>query len=100
MKKLSLLLTLLAAIIAVNAQNGTRMLGFDARSMGRAGTSIGVFDSYELMMTNPAGLSFLDNSSINANISLMAPTVHFQNTINDATGKKSLFPMPACNWVY
>ena len=99
MKKLSLLLTLLAAIIAVNAQNGTRMLGFDARSMGRAGTSIGVFDSYELMMTNPAGLSFLDNSSINANISLMAPTVHFQNTINDATGKKSLFPMPAIGFI-
>jgi long-chain fatty acid transport protein len=99
MKKISLFLALVAIATAIFAQNGTRMIGFDARSMGRAGTSIGTFDSYEVMMTNPAGLSFLDNSSINANISLMAPTVRFENSINDATGKKSLFPMPAIGFV-
>lgn len=99
MKKFSLFLALLAFAVASFAQNGTRMIGFDARSMGRAGTSIGTFDTYEVMMTNPAGLSFLGNSSINANISLMAPTVRFQNSINDATGKKSIFPMPAIGFV-
>lgn len=99
MRKITVLIVLLVAVVAANAQSGTRMLGFDARSMGRAGTSIGVFDSYELMMTNPAGLSFLDNSSLNANISIMAPTVHFQNSINDANGQKNLFPMPAFGFV-
>ena len=49
-------------------QNGTRLIGFDARSMGRAGTSIGTFDSPELMMTNPAGISFLNSSMINLDV--------------------------------
>mgnify|MGYP002860939157 FL=1 len=78
----------------ITAQNGTRMLGLDARSVGRGGTSIGTFDSPELMMTNPAGISFLNNSMLNADIALMFPTVKFQNTINDTEGDKNTFPMP------
>ncbi|MBK6679126.1 MAG: hypothetical protein IPG53_03450 [Ignavibacteriales bacterium] len=48
----------------------------------------------ELMMTNPAGISFLNNSILNADIALMFPTVKFQNTINDTEGDKNTFPMP------
>ena len=43
MRKLTLFIAFLFALGA-NAQNGTKMIGFDAMSMGRAGTSIGVFD--------------------------------------------------------
>ncbi len=100
MKKIKLFIVFLITVAGVYAQNGTKMIGFDAKSMGRAGTTIGVFDSYELMMTNPAGLSFLDNSSVNVNFSLMAPKVHFQNTLNDADGDKNLFPLPSAGYVH
>jgi len=80
-------------------QNGTRLVGFDAQSMGRGGTSIGTFDSPELMMTNPAGISFLSRSTLNADISLMFPALHFKNGINDADGDKSTFPLPAISYV-
>jgi long-chain fatty acid transport protein len=99
MKKLTLLIVFMLAIASINAQNGTRMIGFDAMSMGRAGTTIGVFDSYELMMTNPAGLSFLEKSSVNVDLSLMAPKVHFQNSLNDVDGDKNLFPLPSAGYV-
>ena len=99
MKKLILFLLCLAAFSGVKAQNGTRLIGFDAQSMGRAGTSIGVFDSYGLMMTNPAGLSFLDKSSLNVDFSMMAPKVHFKNTLNDVDGDKNLFPLPSIGYI-
>jgi long-chain fatty acid transport protein len=100
MKKLTLFIIGFLLAIGVNAQNGTRLIGFDAQSLGRAGTSIGVFDSYELMMTNPAGISFLEKSSVNVNFSLMSPTVHFQNGLNDANGDKNLFPMPSAGYIH
>ncbi len=81
------------------AQNGTRLIGFDARSLGRGGTSIGVFDSPELMMTNPAGISFLNNSVLNVDASLMFPSLHFKNNLNDADGDKNTFPLPSAGYV-
>lgn len=82
------------------AQTGTRLVGFDAKSLGRGGTSIGNFDSPELMMTNPAGISFLNNSMLNVDLSLMFPSLHFQNKLNDADGDKNIFPLPAVQYVY
>ncbi len=87
-------------ILGMNAQNGTRMIGFDARSLGRGGTSIGTFDTPELMMTNPAGISFLKNSVLNADIALMFPTVKFRNTLNDTEGDKKIFPMPNASYIH
>ncbi|MCL6098655.1 MAG: hypothetical protein M1391_08785, partial [Bacteroidetes bacterium] len=81
------------------AQTGTRLVGFDAKSLGRGGTSIGVFDSPELMMTNPAGISFLNNSMLNVDVSLMFPSLHFQNKLNDVDGDKNTFPLPAVAYV-
>ncbi|MEI6748700.1 MAG: outer membrane protein transport protein [Bacteroidota bacterium] len=100
MRKLTLTSIILLATVVVFAQNGTKLIGFDAMSMGRAGTTTGVFDSYELMLTNPAGLSFLDKSSVNVNFSVMSPKVHFQNSLNDADGDKNLFPLPAAGYVH
>jgi long-chain fatty acid transport protein len=99
MKKFTFIFIFLVSLVGAKAQNGTRLIGFDAQSMGRAGTSIGVFDSPELMMTNPAGLSFLDRSSLNVDFSVMAPTVHFQNSLNDAAGANNLFPLPSLSYV-
>lgn len=85
---------------SVFAQNGTRLIGYDALSMGRGGTSIGIFDSPELMMTNPAGISFLQKSTIAGNFSLMAPKTGFTNSINDnIEGQKNYFPLPSAGYV-
>ncbi|HPN37282.1 MAG TPA: outer membrane protein transport protein [Melioribacteraceae bacterium] len=76
------------------AQSGTKMLGVNAKSVGRAGTILGTFDSPDLMMNNPAGISFIENSMLDFNISLMFPSTHFKNSINDVDGDKNTFVMP------
>jgi long-chain fatty acid transport protein len=81
------------------AQTGTRLVDFNAKSLGRGGTSIGIFDSPELMMTNPAGLSFLNNTMIDADFSLMIPELQFTNNLNDAKGETNVFPLPALSFV-
>jgi len=81
------------------AQSGTKLIGFDASTLGRGGVSIGFFDSPDLMMTNPAGISFLKNSMVDANFSLMVPSLHFSNVLNDVSGKTNYFPMPDISYV-
>ncbi len=85
--------------LSVFAQNGTKMLGVNAKSLGRGGTGIGTFDSAELLMSNPAGISFLNESLLDVNLSLMFPTVHFKNGLNDVDGDKNTFPMPDVAYV-
>jgi long-chain fatty acid transport protein len=96
-----LFITIVALTFTANdfAQNGTRMIGFNAKTVGRAGTGIGIFDSPELMMTNPAGLSFLKGSMIDASFSLMAPSLHFDNAINDKEGESNYYPLPGLSYV-
>jgi long-chain fatty acid transport protein len=89
----------LTVVSLTSAQTGTRLVDFNAKSLGRGGTSIGVFDSPELMMTNPAGISFLNNSMIDADFSLMFPSLHFKNSLNDADGDKNIFPLPSLSYV-
>jgi len=95
--KTSFLLVLFTSLTF--AQTGTRLVDFNAKSIGRGGTSIGTFDSPALMMNNPAGISFLSNFMLDANISLMFPKIHFTNTLNDADGDKNMFPLPALGYV-
>lgn len=99
MKKFYTVIFLFLFFTTVYSQNGTRLIGFDAISLGRGGTTIGFFDTPELMMTNPAGISFLKGSTLSANFSLMAPSTHFQNSINDKDGDKNLYPMPSAGYV-
>lgn len=100
MKKLYIVLFILFLSASVFGQNGTKLIGYDALSMGRGGTTIGIFDSPELMMTNPAGISFLQKSTLAGNFSLMAPTTGFTNSINnDAKGQKNYFPLPSAGFV-
>lgn len=95
MKKLTTLFTILTLSTAVFAQSGTRLVDFNAKSLGRGGTSIGVFDSPNLQLTNPAGLSFLGRTMIDGNFSLMAPTVKFINGLNNKEGEANYFPLPS-----
>lgn len=99
MKKIYTFLFFILITTSVYSQNGTRLIGFDAISLGRGGTTIGFFDTQELMMTNPAGISFLKGSTLSGNFSLMAPSTHFQNSLNDKDGDKNYFPMPSAGYV-
>jgi long-chain fatty acid transport protein len=82
------------------ATHGTRMVGFDARTVGRGGTGIGLFDSPSLMMTNPAGISFLKSPSLDANFSLLIPAVRFSNTLNnEEVGETNHYPLPGVSYV-
>jgi len=96
---IKLIIVLILASATIYAQNGTKMLGVNAKSMGRAGTSIGNFDSAELLYSNPAGISFLEKSVIDLSASLMFPSVHFKNSLNDVDGDKNVFPMPNLAYV-
>ncbi|MBE0651108.1 MAG: outer membrane protein transport protein [Bacteroidales bacterium] len=100
MKKLFLLLITLLFTMGVYAQSGTIMLSNDAQSAGRGGTSIGVFNSYELMMSNPAGLSFVKNSTLDLNLSVMRSQTYFKNTLNDTYGKTDYNPLPDLGYVH
>lgn len=98
----SLIVAVLFVLLSANlfAQTGVRLVGFDARSAGRGGVSIGLFDSPELMMTNPAGISFLNQSTLNADFSLMAPNLKFDQTLNNSVdGDKNYFPLPNAGYV-
>lgn len=101
MKKRTIILSILLIIpfAFVHAQNGTMLLGYDAQTMGRGGTTIAVFDNPQLMMSNPGGLSFLKRSMLDANFSLMVPALHFQNNINDLNGNRNYYPLPSLSYV-
>jgi long-chain fatty acid transport protein len=99
MKKYSLLVLLLVISFAVLAQNGTKLIGYDAKTIGRGGTSVGVFDAGSLIMSNPAGLSFIHKRGLDISFALMTPKTHFTNDINNADGKQNYFPLGAISYV-
>jgi long-chain fatty acid transport protein len=99
MKKYLLVTSLLIISCTLLAQNGTKLVGYDAKTIGRGGTSVGVFDAGALMMTNPAGLSFMQKRGLDLSFSVMAPKTHFTNAINNAGGKRNLFPLAAISYV-
>ena len=94
MKRILLALSLTLLVVASSmATNGTRMIGFDARTIGRGGTSIGFFDNTSLLFSNPAGISFLTGTQLDADFSLMVPGLKFTNGLNNAKGKTNYFPL-------
>lgn len=68
------------------SQDGTRAIDFNTRSTGRGGVSIGFFDNPSVMLTNPAGMSFLKNDMLDANAIFMVPPPKFTNFKKDASG--------------
>ena len=82
------------------AQNGTKLIAFDAKTAGRGGAATGFFDNPSLMMNNPAGLSFLKSNQFDLSVSLMAPTVHFTNGINNTDGKSNVFPLGCIDYAH
>jgi long-chain fatty acid transport protein len=84
----------------VYATNGTRLIGFGVKMNGRGGTGIGVFDSPSLLMTNPAGMSFMDGDAIGINAAVLGPATHFQNDLNNKDGDRNYFPLGGAGYVH
>ena len=101
-QKYTLIVTIAILLCSLQSfsQNGTRLIGFDAKTTGRGGTSTGFFDNPSLMMNNPAGLSFLKSGEIDLSISLMVPTIHFKNSINNSDGKSNIFPLGCLSYAH
>lgn len=103
---------MLVTVSSIYAQNGTIPVGYNARSFGRGGTSIGFFDNPGLMMSNPAGLSFLTEQVFDINAIIMLPSPTFKNykknangtptttVLNDASGYKDPFVLPSAAYVH
>lgn len=101
MKKITgLLLLSIILISGIYSQNGTRLIGFDAKTTGRGGVSTGFFDNTSLLMTNPAGISFLKENMLEADFSMMMPKLKFTNTINTAEGNSNTYPLPSLGVTY
>lgn len=97
-----------------NSQDGTRAIDYNTRSTGRGGVSIGFFDNPSVMITNPAGISFLNSSMLDANAIFMVPPPKFTNykkdpvtgapttaILNDAVnGDKTLYVLPSLAYVH
>ncbi|MBI9071736.1 MAG: outer membrane protein transport protein [Melioribacteraceae bacterium] len=99
MKKVVMLFMFTVMSVSLFAQNGARLIDYNAKSIGRGGTSIGIFDSPNLMLTNPGGISFLEKSQLDVNFSAMIPSLHFKNDLNDKDGEDSFFPLPSIAYV-
>jgi long-chain fatty acid transport protein len=76
-----------------NSQDGTRAIDYNTRSTGRGGVSIGFFDNPSVMITNPAGISFLNRSMLDANAIFMVPPPKFTNYKKDSTGSTTTAPL-------
>lgn len=101
MKKITgFLLLSIILISGLYSQNGTRLIGFDAKTTGRGGVSTGFFDNTSLLMTNPAGISFLKENMLEADFSMMLPKLKFTNSINNAVGNSNSYPLPSLGVTY
>lgn len=98
-KTFNIIFALLFVAATAFATNGTRMIGFDVKAIGRGGTSIGFFDNASLMFSNPAGISFLNESRLDGNFSLMVPGLNFTNGLNNAKGETNYFPVINAGYV-
>ena len=113
MKKFIYFLILVLFVTSFNlfAQNGTRSIDYSAKTFGRGGVSIGFFDNTGLMMSNPAGLSFLEDDMIDVNAIVMLPVPHYKSfskdangnitstVLNDKDGESNIFVLPSASYV-
>ncbi|MGZ3822330.1 MAG: OmpP1/FadL family transporter, partial [Mucilaginibacter sp.] len=92
--------SLLLAAKSTFGQNGTKLIGYDAKTIGRGGTVTGFFDNTTLLQTNPAGISFLKSSELDFGFGILVPQLHFKNDINDADGKRNKYPLGTISYVH
>jgi long-chain fatty acid transport protein len=76
------------------------MTGYGAETMGRGGVNLAISDRSLALNFNPAGISQLQGKHFTVNLSLLAPSLKYQNTINDSlNGEDAYYPLPAFAYV-
>ncbi len=96
MKRLTVIAGVFAVLLMFSqaiSTNGTYLNGFSPLTVGRGGLAYGFYDSPTLMMTNPAALSFMPGSRVEADFSVLIPKLHFKNSLNNKDGESQTFPM-------
>ncbi len=98
-------LTLAAMLLAIvpaaaTATNGMYMTGYGAETMGRGGVNLAISDRTLALNFNPAGISQLQGNHFSVNLSLLAPSLAYQNSLNRSIdGEDKIFPLPAIAYV-
>ncbi len=86
--------------VAFASTNGYLLNGYNAKSFGRGGTIVAIPDNSSVILTNPAGLAFLQNRSFGLGIGILIPKVQFMNAVNpNTTADQKYYPMPFSGYV-
>ncbi|MEJ2085611.1 MAG: outer membrane protein transport protein, partial [Acidobacteriota bacterium] len=98
------ILILVAAFIALAsdlaATNGTYLTAYSAETLGRGGANLAISDRALALNFNPAGIGQLQGNHFTANLSILAPSLKFENMINQQyDGETRYFPLPAFAYV-
>jgi long-chain fatty acid transport protein len=95
-----LLPALLAGANPAGATNGMFLTAYGAETAGRAGANIAISDRTLGLNFNPAGLGQLQGNHFTTNLSVLSPTLAYENGLNSTVGAEDRrFPMPAFAYV-
>jgi long-chain fatty acid transport protein len=91
-----------SAADAVAYIDGTRCIGYSAKSLGRGGIDIAIADDSTGINTNPAGMAFINGGVADANITMLFPwDIRMSNPNNDKIENKDrLLVAPSAGLVY
>lgn len=82
------------------ATNGTYLTGYGAETIGRGGANLAISDRSLALNFNPAGIGQLQGNHFTLNLSVLAPSLIFENAINQPIDSDDrYFPLPAVAYV-
>ncbi len=103
MKKHLVTLVMLTGLLAETVQAGTNgylLNCFCARSYARGGTVVAIPDNSAVILSNPAGLAFMQQRAVGIGLGVLIPRVQFRNDANaNTTADQKFYPMPFSGYV-
>ena len=82
------------------ATNGMYMTGYGAETMGRGGANLAISDRGLALNFNPAGLGQLQGNHFTLNLSVLAPSLEYSNSVNGTIqGEDRYFTLPSFAYV-
>ena len=101
-RQLAMLALLFFALVPrpAAATNGMYLTSYGAESAGRGGANLAISDRTLALNFNPAGIAQLQGNHVSVNLSLLAPSLTFENMVNPTTDAQNrIFPLPAFAYV-
>ncbi len=90
-----LLCALTLAARPVRAQTGSIIVAKDARAAGRGGTDVAIAESPMAVLTNPAGLAFLERPTAYAALRLFEPRAGLDTVLDEERAERHLLAGPS-----